>query len=148
MHQGYTAGKALFSRALMLGTRLGRPTVQRAGLETKATLLSDSHLPGHSPPTQGGVPAIGVQTGAGWSSTRENQGNWERLQPACCQGLAKRTEIGLEAEGLTCSFVCSSNRRSYSLVRPLDCFRMARASFSAFSSSGESTNGEGRKMKR
>lgn len=57
-------------------------------------------------------------------------------------------QIGLEAEGLTCSFVCSSNRRSYSLVRPLDCFRMARASFSAFSSSGGSTHGKGRKMKR
>lgn len=63
MHQGYMAGKDLFSRALMLGTRLGRPTAQRAGLETKATLLSDCHLPGHSPPTQGRVLAIGAQTG-------------------------------------------------------------------------------------
>lgn len=69
----------------------------------------------------------------------------------CSQLAAKASpsrQVGPEAEGLTCSFVCSSNRRSYSLVRPLDCFRMARASFSAFSSSGGRTNGEERKMKR
>ena len=91
VHQGYTAGKDLFSRALMLGTRLGRPTVQKAGLEAKAALLSDCHLPGHSPLAQGGVLAIGAQTGTGQSSTRGNQGNWERLRPACFQGLVKQT---------------------------------------------------------
>ena len=50
VHQGYTAGKDLFSRALMLGTRLGRPTVQKAGLEAKVALLSDCHLPQPSCP--------------------------------------------------------------------------------------------------
>lgn len=62
----------------MLGTRLGRPTVQKAGLEAKADLLSDCHLPGHSPPAQGGVLAIGAQTGTGQSSTR-GKGNWETV---------------------------------------------------------------------
>lgn len=149
------------------GTPLkGTDARPEANPTAEATLVSGRHLPGHAPPAQERVLAAG--------SRLAMLGRFFRLRSSSDGGRKEQDRSapfskGLQQEGsglprardggegplpnragqgmLTCSFACSSSRRSYSLVRPSDCFRMARASFSAFSSSGDDSS-EGRKMRR
>lgn len=142
-----------------------------AGHEARAQLprppsLAAAPYQATSPPAQESVPAVGPRLAPDSAARGKRGTGGESKQPARCRGLSQG-QVRPEAERmgsqlcarsgggagsrsnraggggvLTCSFVCSSNRRSYSLVRPSDCFRMARASFSAFSSSVDNASSE------
>lgn len=83
----------------MLGTRLGRPTMQRADPTAKATLVSGCHLPGHTPPAPEGVPAVGPMLAPDSAATKEKRGTGRESSQLAAEA-SRRGHVGPEAKGV------------------------------------------------